>query len=245
MFCFLLQSCGSHKETVKTSNTNISGNWSLKSLNGQNTETLFEGKHPSLNIDQSRCLISGIGGCNNFSGQFSFEKGIFETSSLTQTLMMCTNKNAEPQLMEAIGGKSTVYIENDLLTFVKDGKIVALFEKGIDNALLSGEWILKTIGKRPASDFFTDDIPTMIFVSAEKKIFGSSGCNEYNTNYSLNGFSLNVGTIITTRMACSSSSGETQFIQAISDDSTITLDEDTLTFYKNKKETLQFVKEQE
>ena len=240
---FILQSCGSLKETTKSvTNNNISGNWSLKSLNEQSVKVLFEGQIPSMNIDQTQSLISGNGGCNNFSGQFTLKKSVFEAPNLIKTLMMCTSKNAESELMQALSGKSKVYIKDGLLYFEKDSKVVAQFERGIDNALLSGEWILKSMDGHSVTNLFAESVPTLNFLTVDKNISGFAGCNQYNANYDLSGYTIKVGAVMSTRMACAYSANEMKFIQAISDESQIILNGDTLSLSKNNKIVLEFVR---
>lgn len=235
-------SCGSTKSVKEVISTpeNISGNWSLVSLNNEDVNTLFEEQKPSILIDQAAGTISGMSGCNSFSGQFTFNNKHFSASNLVSTLMLCNEKNAEPQFIEAISDESLVYIDNNQLVFSKNGKAVAKFKKGIDNALLSGTWTLESIDGQNANTLFPDALPTIKFLTKEHKVAGMGGCNNYNANYDLDGFLLNVGPIMTTRMACPNSSSEAKYINALKDSSVISLEGNTLTLSKDGKETLKF-----
>lgn len=243
VFCgILFLNCKSSKDIVKPSNINISGNWSLLYLNGKSLNTLSQLQIPSIQIDQSKKSISGYTGCNTFSGQFTYEKGYFDAPNLIATLMICDEKNIEPELMQAIDGKSKVYISNGLLTFKKEDKIVAQFEKGIENALLSGNWILDKIDGRSANTLFYNSIPSISFFSADDNISGYAGCNDFSANYQVYGFTLSIGSIITTRKACNNSSNESKFIQNLSGISTIKINDNKIIILKNNEEKLLFRK---
>lgn len=67
---------------------------------------------------------------------------------------------------------------------------------------LEGRWQLANIGERPLPPVSSGGTP----VTAEfagGRLSGSGGCNRYTTSYQTTGQQLQVGTIASTRMACS------------------------------------------
>lgn len=226
----------------QTSVTDISGSWILQSLNGQEASTLFKGKIPALNIDVAEKRASGNGGCNNFTGAFVYEKGLFSIPKAATTMMACMDDNQEPQFLLALSKPSQLSIDNGVLKLTQAGTVVAQFVRGIDADALSGTWLLKSINGSNIKSVFSSSVPSLEFRTDENKLGGNGGCNRYNAAYTLVGSSLKVGPIMSTRMACEDLAGETQFTNALSETSTIKVSAKQLTFEKEGKIVLVFDK---
>ncbi|MBD8346996.1 META domain-containing protein [Dysgonomonas sp. HGC4] len=245
----MAQSCKTSKQSSKNDypgeNTpNITGTWVLKSLNGQPTASIFKGKTPTMNIDVVEKRIFGNGGCNGYTGSFTYEKGILSAPNLASTMMMCPDENQEHQFHQVLGQPNKVSIRDGvLLQLSNNGKVVAEFEKGIDTSLLIGEWKLETIADGDVATLFADNIPTISFDLAESRFGGNAGCNRYNATYKIEGTAITVGPVMSTRMACPNMEGEGKFTQIITGTSTIEAGLNKITFSKDGKVILTFVKD--
>lgn len=255
---FLMQSCQEKSKSLTQSE--MDGYWVLKTINGHDSKTAFEGALPTLQFNFKDSIVSGTGGCNRYHGSFTYKKGIFAAPNLAVTKMLCTEKNLEGQfLLELSNVNNKLSIVDGLLTVSHDGKVVLQFEKGsepnvegakiLSPEFLSGTWKLFNIsGEEAASKFGADQtkIPTLAFNFQDNKITGNSGCNMYNAKFSLDKNTLVVGPIMSTRMACPNLEGEAQFTQAISDTSIITMpDANVLQFAKGGNVLLEFHKTQD
>lgn len=244
----MAQSCKSSKNSSKNDypgeNTpNIAGTWILKSLNGQPATNLFKGKIPTMNIDVAENRIFGNGGCNGYTGTYTYSKGILSAPNLASTMMMCVEENQEHQFHTVLGQPNKVSLVNGILTLKHEGKTVAEFEKGIDTSLLSGEWKLESIADGDAKALFTDREPTISFDLAESRLGGNAGCNRYNATYKIEGTTITVGPVMSTRMACPNMEGESKFTQIITGASTLEASMNKITFSKDGKAVLTFVKD--
>lgn len=244
----MAQSCKSSKNSAKNDypgeNTpNISGTWILKSLNGQPATSLFKGKIPIMNIDVVENRIFGNGGCNGYTGMYTYSKGILSAPNLASTMMMCVEENQEHQFHTVLGQSNKVSLVNGVLTLKHEGKTVAEFEKGIDTSLLSGEWKLESIADGDVKALFTDKEPTISFDLAESRLGGNAGCNRYNATYKIEGTTITVGPVMSTRMACPNMEGESKFTQIITGASTLEASMNKITFSKEGKAVLTFVKD--
>ena len=249
---FLFSSCDEKKNIPQAE---LEGYWVLKTLNGKDAKSLFKGALPTLEFHfGDSASISGTGGCNRYSGAFTYQKGIFSAPNLAVTKMLCTEENQEPEFLLALTNKENgLSIENGVLKFTFSGTVTLEFEKGTvaeedkpvkpSEQTLQGDWVLKTIDGVDAKTRFKNAAPTISFNFGEKKIFGNDGCNNYNAAFNLEGLNLVVGPILSTRMACEDMESVAQFNQAIADSSVITLpSEKVLQVAKNGVILLEFDK---
>lgn len=236
-------SCKTQAGQAKTPPQDISGAWVLKSLNGQDVSLIFKGKTPTMNIDITENRVSGNGGCNNYIGGYIYEKGLFSVPNAAATMMACMDENQEPQFLKALSQPNQLLIEGEVLKLTSGGTVVVEFIRGIDTSALSGLWSLKSInGKDAASVFSAGVVPTIEFNTQENRLGGNGGCNRYNASYTLQGNSIKVGPVMSTRMACQDLKGETQFTDALTDTDKISLAGNQLTFEKEGKAILTFSK---
>lgn len=235
----------------------MNGYWVLKTLNGEDAKSQFAGALPTLQFNFDDSTISGTGGCNRYTGPYTYQDGIFSAPNLISTRMLCVENNNEGQfLLELSNAANVLTIENGLLTISHDSKVVMQFEKGeapaennnqVNSENLSGTWTLKTIDGVEASTKYTTEpgkVPTISFDFDKNRVYGNSGCNNYNSPFTLdeNG-QIIISQPISTMMACPNLEGERQFIQAVADTSIITLpDANTLQFAKKDVVSLIFEK---
>lgn len=248
------QSCGTKKEQAKNISestglanidVDLAGTWVLKSLNGQNVNDIFKGKTPTMTLNFKENRVNGNGGCNTYGGMFSYKDGMFSTPNVAATMMACFQENKESDFFAMLAGPNSVKVINGVLTFMKDGQTAAEFVKGIDTGMLSGVWQLESIAGEDMKDLFTIEgrKATIEFDSTEGRIKGNAGCNGYGATYTINSTLIEIGAIMSTRMACPNLKGETKFTEALSGTSTISVSQDKITFSKDGKTTLTFVKE--
>jgi len=253
VFGMMAQSCGSSKSTVKNNSADsslnnikvdLAGTWILTSLNGQNANDIFKGRIPSLMLNFDTNQVNGNGGCNTYFGKFTFENGIFTAPNVASTMMACSFENREGDFYAMLGKENSLAVVDGVLTFTNNGVKVAEFVKGIDTGMLYGQWTLQSIDGENMSTLFPESSkkPTIEFYAVEKRLTGNAGCNNYNAPYTVNGMMLEVGPIMSTKMACPNLAGEDKFTNALSGTSTIEVTADQLKLIKDGKTVLTFVK---
>jgi len=251
----IFQSCNKSKPLTQAE---LEGYWVLKTMNGKDAKTEFTGALPTLQFNFDENTISGTGGCNQYNGAYTYKDGVFSAPNLAVTQMLCTEDNNEGQfILELTNVKNTLSMKNGMLVISHDGTDVLEFEKGSapaentsakpDTDRFNGTWKLKNIDGVDAAKKFKGEngknIPTLTFNFSDKKINGNSGCNTFNTTFSLDNDQLTVGPVMSTKMACPNLEGETQFLQAIAETSTLTLpNENILQLAKNGTVILEFEK---
>lgn len=243
---FMAQSCKTSKNAENSKNASlersIEGTWVLSSFEGSAVANSFKGKIPAMTINPVTKTINGNAGCNQYNGAYTLKGDSFTAPNLASTMMACMEENAEHKFHSILAKPSKISVKEGLLTLEQDGKIVAQFVRGIDLYATAGTWTLKSINGKDAKKLFPteDRRPTIEFFIAENKIGGNAGCNRYNATYSVEGTTINVEPIMTTRMACPDLEGESAFTKALVDVSTLTITDKELIFTKGGKETLRF-----
>lgn len=237
----LLQSCKTVKEIPVVQ---LNGKWVLQSFDGKAVVESFKGSVPTIEFDIAAKQISGLGGCNNYSGAFSLNGIEFSAPNLVSTQKMCLKENAEPAFLRLLGNVSTLSIDGETLTFTQNGKAVLTFAKAKPLSLndLSGLWTLETLENKPAGELFAGTLPTLEFNAADSRLTGNAGCNRYNAPFSLTGATLTVKNAAATRRACGDMPGEVEFLRLLSGVATLELDGDVLSFKRDGITLLQFVK---
>ena len=246
------QSCNTTKPIDKSI---LDGYWTLTTLEGQNAKPLFGGPIPSLQFNFTDKTVAGSGGCNRYTAAFTLtDKNEFTASNPISTMKMCLNQNEEEKFLKAIGTPQTILsIENGLLTFTKDKKVLLQFEKGeapkpgatvservtIENT--TGSWQLKSLGSEDLSKLFTTKIPTIEF-SQDGKVFGNSGCNTYRGTFKIEDGKIVFSPLAGTRMACPSLEGEGKFTKILTSPVTASINDGVLTFYNGDSIIAEFTK---
>lgn len=235
------QSCKSVKSVALDS---LSGAWELKTLNGTEAKSAFEGKTPSVQFDIAASRIYGNGGCNNYNGGFKYEKGEFSAPNLASTMMMCVHQNKESEFLQTLSRPSQLSLSKEgELVFLQGGKDVLVFAKPatVSEADLAGQWTLETIeGAAAASIFNAEKLPTIEF--KDGRVSGHAGCNRYNGPATLDANKVKFGALVSTRMACNFLEGEGKFLKILDGELNIVVDGNKLSFSKNGVVVLVFGK---
>lgn len=235
------QSC---KSVKGVSLADLEGTWNLKTLNGVEAKSVFDGPIPSAKFDVAQLGVSGNGGCNTYTGSFTYDKGLFSAPNLAATMRMCMHENKETEFFKTFAIPSKLSIsETGNLIFTQNGKDALVFEKSlaIAEADLAGVWTLATIDGGVVADLFNSEkLPTIEF--KEGRLGGHGGCNRYNGQYTLDGNVVKVGPLMSTRMACDYIDGEGKLLKTLEGDSKLVVEGNTLSFVKDGASVLVFKK---
>ncbi|MFV0417527.1 MAG: META domain-containing protein [Dysgonomonas sp.] len=252
---FGMQSCSSVKPIEKSK---LEGNWTLKTLDGEAATDVFKTTLPTLQFNFAENRVSGNGGCNTYSGNFTLtDKNEFTAPNVIATMRACIDANKEPQYFAVLSTANIVLgLENNdkELTFTKDKKVLLHFEKSetkettagasISAGQLTGSWVLSTIAGGDINTLFTNNKPTME-IAEDGKIIGHAGCNSYRTSYTLEGNTITFSPAASTKMACPSLKGEGLFTSLLATPLQASVEGDKLSFLKDGTLVLEFVKNTE
>lgn len=242
---FATQSCHSVKPIDKAQ---LEGNWVLKTLQKEDAKSAFAGDLPSIGFDFEKNSVYGSGGCNRYTGDFTLsQKNEFSAPKLASTMRACIQANKEPQFLKALSTPNlTVSIENGLLTFSQNKTVMLQFKKGKEQTPLTtealvGKWNLTSIAGGDLATLFTNKVPTME-MTADGKVTGYAGCNNYRSTYALDGNTVTFGPVMSTKMACPDMQGEKVFTSLLTNPLHGKLEGNKLSFTQKGSVVLELTK---
>ncbi len=169
--------------------------------------------------------IGGNGGCNSFGGTYTFDGTTLTVSNLASTEMACADNalmQQESAFTGALAQATGLTIDGDTLTITyPDGilRFTLLAGAGAAAPIEGTTWNLESIVTGTGADGSASSVVAGSTVTAQWNngtVSGSAGCNQYSANYTLDGDTLEVGDVVTTRMACDGlMEQETAFVNAL------------------------------
>jgi heat shock protein HslJ len=205
--------CGGDDESSADASSVEGVPWVL--ISGVDVEG-WEDAPPSITFEEG--TASGSTGCNQWTGDYTFDGESLELGELAMTAMACPPpadevERAVVDALEQVAGwrledEELVLVDGDdteLLRFVRASPAGAWEATGVlqDDALaspLEGTAITATFGE-------------------DGELSGSGGCNTYNARYTIDGGELEIGPAASTKMLCPEPEGvmeqETAYFAAL------------------------------
>jgi heat shock protein HslJ len=207
--------------------------WRLESLPGKDGKALGAAGQPlTMRFEQNR--VSGFSGCNRFTGSYSVDGDVLTLSQLAGTMMACPEPAMalESALRAALGTPlryafagirlSLKPASGDPLVFVAEAQT------------LDGDWKVTGFNNgRDAVVGLAGDAP--ITLSFEKGgVSGNGGCNTFRGGYTVDGQSVKIGPLASTRMACPDPAmrQEREFLAALESAVKWSVEGDTLDMHR-------------
>jgi heat shock protein HslJ len=203
----------------------ISGtNWKLTAYDASGTSTpVPAGVAADARFAADK--VVGSGGCNTFNGSAVVTGATIKIGPLATTQKACQApaSDVETAHLANLGKAASFTAAADKLTlFGADGKSLLVYAAGPANALI-GEWTVTGYnnGKGAVTSPLQGTTLTATFTADQ--VSGSAGCNTYNGAYTLDGTSVKIGPLASTRMACETSimDQETAFLSALQAGTTV------------------------
>jgi len=238
---FALQSCGSTKPVTKSQ---LADKWMLKSINNRSVSEVFPDKTPYLLFNFDIEQVSGNGGCNTFSGKFTYSGGEFTAPNLASTMMACPSLDGETTMFKLLGNKSKLSLMNGELVFSQDDKPVMIFTRAepLGATNLMGIWKLQNINGKSVSAGDAMKTPTLEFDFIQNRLSGSTSCNNYNGAFTLAKNVLDLKPLVTTRMACDKMDMENEFVKTFTGRIDVDMENNMLVLRKDNKTIMTFVR---
>lgn len=180
--------------------------------------------------------VQGSDGCNRYSASFKGDAGQFQVSGpLLVTNMACPDpvmKQADA-FTRALATAQAVRIDADQLILLDAAGAVLASLTRQSTDLAGTTWLVigYNNGKQAVASVVLGSSLTLTF-SADGKLAGSAGCNQYNAGYTASGQAISVGRIAATRMMCAHPEGvmeqESAYLQALEKAAVARIDGDRL-----------------
>ena len=178
--------------------------------------------------------LGGSAGCNHYFGDLAIDGATIEVGMLGSTMMWCENfMEQESAFLELLGGAQTFAWEpeNGRLTIEAKGGTLLFqeLEPPPDQPLIGTVWQLDSIGSGGAvQSTLVGSKVTIEF--ADGRASGSTGCNSFGADYTLEGEVLSLGAMAVTLQDCGGELmvQESTFLAALGAAESLTLAGETL-----------------
>lgn len=151
----------------------------------------------------------GTAGCNSYFATVALTDQGISITGIGSTEMACEPEvmDREMRFLTALGRAATVVRDGDRLTLAAaDGSAsidLVPFVPEADRPLAGTEWQLTTlIDGDAASSILAGTAPTLVVDGPAGRISGNAGCNSYGGSAAFAGQSVEVGPLVSTKMAC-------------------------------------------
>ncbi len=195
----LMSSC----KTVKTSA--LEGEWNVTAVNGKAVQAE---QLPYVGFAAEDNRVYGNAGCNFISGTYRVKgkTSKIQLGHMASTMMACPNMELEQSVLEALNGVERIDVtdadhlllqdggKNTLLQLEKRFRIVPLAD-------IRGEWrIVSVFGEKMP---VMEEVPAVNFDIENNRLSAYAGCNRLSAGFEPGEKNtLNVGQVMSTRMAC-------------------------------------------
>jgi heat shock protein HslJ len=197
-----------------------------------------------ITINDETGTISGKNGCNNFNVKYTklSAKNQIKTNSPMGTLMACDSESMklEQDFSAAITNKKFKIVKKNNKVQFKNTKNKVVMEFSIPTQNELWTFIGKNNWKLIALENVGQDYgrASIKFNTAEKKVSGNTGCNNFSGTYETNADRISFDKVASTRMACIGEGNKTeQKMLSYLNNKDLRFDvaEQTLNFYLNDK----------
>ena len=193
-------------------------NWVLTALPGKQ---LVADTFVTLRFEDGR--VNGSDGCNRYSGTYTASDMQLQfDANMATTMMACPDslmQQADAYMATLAQVRSYRIAAGQLILLAADDALLANLRRQ-DQELAGTTWqvISYNNGRQAVVSVLAGTTMTMMF-SADNKLSGSAGCNNYMANYTLTAAALDIGAAAVTRKMCANPATimeqEQQFLTAL------------------------------
>lgn len=182
--------------------------WILKEYGAENApQTVLENAPVTLVIDSEGQQVSGSASCNNYSGGLTVEGSSFLVDMPISTTKACMEPvmGQEQDFFTALSAITTFELSEGQLILSGSGQRLVFVADGSQSStpsensigLENTAWTLKSLAGQPIAE-----TTTITLEFRDGGLGGSAGCNSYRGNVTVDGNTLAVSPLNTTRRAC-------------------------------------------
>jgi heat shock protein HslJ len=193
---------------AQTNNELAGTSWILQEYGSESElKTVLESSPVTLVIDTQGQQVSGSGSCNSYSGNLSVEGSSFSVGMPVSTEMACAEDimGQEQAFFEALSSVTTFELSEGQLVLSGGGQRLIFVSDGsessspseITTVLENTSWTLTSL----AGNALVEDT-TITLEFRGDGLSGSAGCNSYRGNATVDGNTLRISPLVTTRKAC-------------------------------------------
>jgi heat shock protein HslJ len=189
---------------AQTNNELAGTRWILQEYGSESElKTVLENAPITLVIEGQR--VSGSASCNSYSGDLNLEGSSFSIGMPVSTEMACAEDimGQEQAFFEALSSVTTFELSEGQLVLSGGGQRLIFVSDGSESStpseinLENTSWTLTSL----AGNALVEDT-TITLEFRDDGLSGSAGCNSYRGNATVDGNTLRISPLVTTRKAC-------------------------------------------
>jgi heat shock protein HslJ len=238
LICLAISAC-----TAKSGGASLIGSWKLTAYGPADSPTpAVEGVDAGLTFNEDGS-VSGTSGCNGLGGDYSIEGDQITFGEFVSTLMACDDPimKQEEAAHKVMTGTATYKIEGNTLTITNNDMVLVLTRETLstqepaDPLSLTGVWRLTSFGTTDTLSSALADVEANLMFNEDSTVTGTSGCNEFGGNYTVEGSQITFSEIVSTLKLCDTTLMEQEeaMQQVLTDTATYTIEGNTLTLTNN------------
>lgn len=176
--------------------------------------------------------VAGNATCNQYFAGYEVDGDQLTVGQAGSTMMACDPPEAmqqEADYLAALQSAAAHAIAGDQLTITNEaGGVVLTFKAAAPASLVGTNWVgtMYNTGTQAVTNVMEETTITAVF-SEDGKLNGSAGCNTYMSSYTLDGQSITIQPLATTRKLCPEPAGvmeqEAAFVKTLPQATTYTI----------------------
>lgn len=215
--------------------------WKLEAFRNASselTDVLPEVEITALFLDGH---VNGLAGCNTYFGSYNTNLDQLAFTEVVSTGMTCDDMagvmDQENEFLSALAESTTFKLTDSKMEIIGfDGEPVLIFSRSAPSPLQGTLWLLDYYAGSDGEIFsLIPGTEISIVFNDDNTLYGSSGCNNYSSTYSIEDDNISINEIITTRMYCSDPDGtmdqELGFQTALNSATSYHIEENTLLLF--------------
>lgn len=152
----------------------------------------------------------GIAACNHFGGGYSLTGDTLTFGPMAVTEMACEEPrmSLEKAFLDALAATVAYRLDGGQLRLLDEAgaDLAVLSAAGAVQGSIEGSWQLAEIVQGDMVALIASD--AVVVFGADGSLTGSTGCNNLMSDYAVEGSSLKIGPVATTKMACKDGSAQ-------------------------------------
>jgi heat shock protein HslJ len=225
-----LAACGSSSEPRATTGLPLeSTSWGLTSYADDTGTQVDVPDDVTVSAVFDQGTVSGTSGCNRFSAPYETEGSSLTIGAAASTLIACSEPQAsvEAAVLLALADTASYATDASTLTLLDGEDALLVFEVVQPVSLTGTGWTATGInnGQQAVTSLVAGTTVTATFTE-DGTVSGTAGCNRFTGDYLVDGESVQIGPLATTRKACEADvmTQESAFIAAMQNATTVAID---------------------
>jgi heat shock protein HslJ len=146
----------------------------------------------------------GSGGCNSWFGDYALDGDALTFSRIGSTMMFCEGpqSDVEQAYFANLGSVASYSIAGSQLTLLSADSAPLLVLDEAPEATIVGSWVATSIAMGDAIVSSAQTSAVTADFGADGQLSGSDGCNTYHATYEVEGQSIAIGPLATTKKGC-------------------------------------------